>query len=308
MTAALLQTGKHTVTALTRAGSTSTLPGGVIKVPVDYNNEDSLVAALKGHQFLIVSLAVAAGAAAEAIIMSAAGKAGVPWVMPTCYGTDIENRKLMDENLTGRGVYANIESAEKNGLAWTTMNCSFWYEFSLAQGETCYGIDIVNRKATLFGEGTSRICTSTWLQCGRAAAAFLSLKVLPEDEKDTSVTMSRWRNKPLFINSFVASQRDMLDSLHKVLGTRDADWQIEKVNAEERYNQGKALLGGPQGHAGFSRCLYTRTFDDNGDGDFRHKVVNEALGLPQEDMEEASQRAVDLAKVSRVGDYVEGHH
>ncbi|KAF1729828.1 hypothetical protein CRV24_010370 [Beauveria bassiana] len=39
---------KHTVTALTRIGSKSVLPEGVIKAPVDYANEESLVGALKG--------------------------------------------------------------------------------------------------------------------------------------------------------------------------------------------------------------------------------------------------------------------
>ncbi|KAM3441561.1 hypothetical protein NHJ13734_002785 [Beauveria thailandica] len=307
MTQALLQTGKHTVTALTRIGSRNVLPEGVIKAPVDYANEESLVGALKGQQFLIVSMAVSGGATAEAIVMSAAGKAGVPWVMPTCYGTDIDNKKLMEENLTGALVFANIAAAEKNGLSWTTMNCSFWYEFSL-MSDNCYGIDIAKRRATLFGQGDVRICTSTWLQCGRAAAAFLSLKVLPEDEQDADVTMERWRNRPLFIKSFVASQRDMLDSLHRVLSTTDKDWTVEQVDAQRRYDEGKKRLAGPEGYLGFSHCLYTRTFFENGGGDFSNKVVNEELGLPEEDMEEATQRAVDMALSAGEFEYAKGAH
>ncbi|KAM3506675.1 hypothetical protein MY11210_007466 [Beauveria gryllotalpidicola] len=67
-----------------------------------------------------------------------------------------------------------------------------------------------------------------------AAAAFLSLKVLPEDEQDADVTVARWRNRPLFIKSFVASQRDMLDSLHRVLDTMDKDWTVDQVDAQRR--------------------------------------------------------------------------
>ncbi|KAM3519732.1 hypothetical protein NHJ13051_007305 [Beauveria bassiana] len=267
MTQALLRTGKHTVTALTRIGGKSVLPEGVNKAPVDDANEESLVGALKGQQFLIVSMA-----------------AGVPWVMPTCYGTDIDNKKLMEEILTGALVYANIAAVEKNGLSWTL------------------------RKATLFGQGDVRICTSTWLQCGRAAAAFLSLKVLPEDEQDADVTMERWRNRPLFIKSFVASQRDMLDSLHKVLDTTDKDWTVEQVDAQRRYDEGKKLLGGPEGYLGFSHCLYTRAFFENGGGDYSDKVVNEKLGLPEEDMEEATQRAKDMALSAGEFEYSKGAH
>lgn len=308
MTQALLDTGKHTVTALTRIGSSNVLPKGVLVAPVDYADESSLVTALTGQQFLIISMAVSGGAAAEAIVMSAAGKAGVPWVMPTCYGTDIENKKLMDENLTGRGVYANIAAAEANNLSWTTMNCSFWYEFSLMGGHNCYGIDIAKKSAILFGDGDVPICTSTWLQCGRAAAAFLSLKIMPGDENDKDVTMEQWRNKPLFIKSFVASQRDMLNSIHKVLGTTDADWSVEKVDAQTRYDEGKKLLGGPEGYRGFSQCLYTRTFFKDGGGDFSDKVVNAELGLPEEDMQEASKRAVEMAMNAGDFAYAKGAH
>ncbi|OAA55760.1 NAD(P)-binding domain protein [Cordyceps fumosorosea ARSEF 2679] len=290
MTQAFFQTGKHT-----RASSP----------PPSTTNEESLVEALKGQQFLIVSLAVSASAAAEAIVMSATAKAGVPWVMPTCYGTDMENKKLMEENLTGQLVFANIAAAERAGLSWTTMNYSFWYEFSLSS-DNCYGINIAKRMATLFGGGTVPICTSTWLQCGRAAAAFLSLKVLPEAEHDADAKMSRWRDRPLFIKSFVASQQDMLDSVHGVLGTTDADWTVAKVDAQARYDAGRKLLGGPEGHKGFSHCLYTRTFFQDGGGDFSGRVVKEALGLPEEGMDEATRRAVDMAMKAGDFEYAKG--
>lgn len=309
MTEVLVKTGKHTVTALTRTGSQSPLPSGITKIYVDYDNEASLVSALRGQEFLIISLAVAARPGTEALIMAAAAKAGVPWVMPTCYGTDIENKALMAENLTGRGVFANIDAAERNGLSWTTMNCSFWYEYSLSMGPTCYGFDIANQSATFFDDGTTAISTSTWLQCGRAAAAFLSLKVLPEDEDDEATpTMARWRNRPLFVSSFRASQRNMLDSLHRVLGTTDGDWRIEEVDAAARYKEATALLGTARGHQGFQTCLYTRTFYKDGGGDFERKTANKALGLPVEDIDEATGRAVELAKVTEAGSYGEGTH
>ncbi|KGQ07167.1 hypothetical protein BBAD15_g7512 [Beauveria bassiana D1-5] len=119
--------------------------------------------------------------------------------------------------------------------------------------------------------------------------------MLAEDEQDTDVAMERWRNRPLFGKSFVASQRDMLDSLHK-------------VDAQRRYDEGKKLLGGPEGYLGFSHCLYTCTFFENGGGDFSDKVVKEKLGLPEEDVEEASQRAVDMALSAGEFEYAKGAH
>ncbi|CEJ93825.1 hypothetical protein VHEMI09392 [[Torrubiella] hemipterigena] len=44
----LVKTGKHTMSAITCIGSKSILVDGVHSVPVDYENEDSLVEALRG--------------------------------------------------------------------------------------------------------------------------------------------------------------------------------------------------------------------------------------------------------------------
>lgn len=93
----LIKTGKHIVTALTRSGSANKLPEGVIPVTVDYDNETSLVEAMKGHQILIITLAVAAPPGTQSKLIKAASKAGVPYVMPNAWGTDPLNQELMQD-------------------------------------------------------------------------------------------------------------------------------------------------------------------------------------------------------------------
>ncbi|KND90035.1 hypothetical protein TOPH_05379 [Tolypocladium ophioglossoides CBS 100239] len=297
LTAALLSTGKHTVTAVTRAGSGSTVPPGCKVAAVDYDKEETLVDALRGQQFLLISMSVRAPRDTQSRVIAAAAKAGVPWVMPNCYGTDVQNKPLEAENLTGPGVLGGIEAIEKAGVSsWVAMCCNFWYEYSLSMGEGWYGFDFKNKKATFIDDGNTRINTSTWEQCGRAIKSFLSLKELPDDEHDTSPTISQWRNKPLYISSFLASQRDMLDSLNRVLGTTDADWQIERENSATRYKRGQELL--KQGSLlGFGICLYTRTFFPNGDGNFgaKYGLANKTLGLPTEEIDAATKRSLALA-------------
>ncbi|PQK17146.1 hypothetical protein BB8028_0007g03450 [Beauveria bassiana] len=243
MTQALLQTGKGTVTALTRIGSKSVLPEGVIKDPVDDANEESLVGALKGQQFLIVSMAASGGAP--------------PLKRLSSHGGEPDGRARVCQHCGGGEAWAIVDDDEPLVLV--------------------------------------RVLAHVRQLLRRAAAAFLSLKMLPEDEQDTDVAMERWRNRPLFGKSFVASQRDMLDSLHK-------------VDAQRRYDEGKKLLGGPGGYLGFSHCLYTCTFFENGGGVFSDKVVKEKLGLPEEDVEEASQRAVDMALSAGEFEYAKGAH
>ncbi|KAK2596247.1 hypothetical protein QQS21_006339 [Conoideocrella luteorostrata] len=294
----ILKTGKHTVTAITRADSTAKLPEGVQAAKVDYDNEQSLVDALRGQQFLIISLSVSAPQDTQQKLIKAAAKAGVPWVLPNSYCSDLKNKALSEENLNGAAVLASIDSIEKEGVSsWVAIVTSYWYEYSLAMTTEFYGFDIANRKVELVDDGNTKINATTWPQTARAIAALVSLKELPEDENDQSATLSRWRNEPLYVSSFLVSQRDMLDSLNRVLGTEDGNWDIKSEPHKERYNRGlKELQEGSM--LGYATALYTRGFYPNGDGNYeaKHGLANEALGLPKEDLDEATKVSIGMVK------------
>lgn len=93
----LVKTGKHIVTALTRSESINKLPKGVKTVTVDYDDETSLVEAMKGQQMLIITLAVRAPPGTQSKLIKAASKAGVPYVMPNAWGADPLNEQLMQD-------------------------------------------------------------------------------------------------------------------------------------------------------------------------------------------------------------------
>ena len=292
----LLKTGKHEVTAISRTGSKSSLPKGVKVAPVDYNDEKTLVEALKGQQFLFISVSLAAPQDTQDKLIRAAAQAGVPWVMPNGYGTDLLNAKLAEDNKTGKSTWPGPKAVEAHGVSsWVIMVSGFWYEYSLSAADWAWGFDLNNKSVTFYDDGNTRISTSTWQQCGRAAAALASLKVLPEDENDKSVTLSHWRNKPLYVSSFLVSQREMLDSVQRATGTTDKDWTITHESSKDRYERGlKAMFSGDKN--GYKIQLYARTHYPNGDGDFQDKTANKLLGLPVEDFDEATQRGVDLWK------------
>lgn len=285
------------MTAITRVGSSSELPRGVRVVQVDYDDEQTLIDGLKGHQFLFISLAVQAPPGTQDKLIAAAAKAGVQWIMPNSYGTDLNNKELGRDIMTLAGAEAGVAAVEKAGLPWIYMSCSFWYEYSLSMGDAWFGFEIPSRKVTFYDDGKTHIPTSTWRQCGRAAAKLLSLKVLPDDENDQSVTLSQWRNKVLYISSFMVSQRDMLDSIHRVLGTTDSDWEIGYEPTDVRYKRGQELFKAGN-LVGFGMAMYSRVFYPNGDGDYvsRHGVANKELGLPEESLDEATKLAIEMAE------------
>ncbi|KAJ5494354.1 hypothetical protein N7463_010441 [Penicillium fimorum] len=295
ITAALLKTGKHTVTALSRKGSSNKLPKGILVAPVDYDDEATIVAALKDQQFFIITMAPTAPQDTHSKLVQAAAKAGVPYVMPNAYGGDIDNVKLGEETMLGPVGKANRDEIERLGMQWITICCGFWYDYSLAGGEARFGFDFDKRSLTIYDDGNTKTTTSTLSQVGRAVAKVLSLKELPDDESDKSLTLSGFLNKGVYIKSFVLSQNDMFESVKHVTGTTDADWTVTHEASKKRYEDGLAQVRGGN-MAGFGKLLYARAFYPNDSSEFSAKAQNELLGLPEESLEEATKAGVDMVK------------
>ncbi|KAJ5415235.1 hypothetical protein N7465_003930 [Penicillium sp. CMV-2018d] len=293
--AALLETGKHKVTALSRKDSSNKLPEGVLVAPVDYDDEATIVAALKDQQFLIITMAPTAPRDAHSKLVQAAAKAGVPYVMPNAYGGDIDNIKLGEETMLGPVGKAHRDEIERLGMQWITVCCGFWYDYSLAGGEARFGFDFDNRSLTLYDDGNTKNSTSTLSQVGRAVAKVLSLKELPEDESDQSLTLSGFLYKGVYVKSFVVSQKDMFESVKRVTGTTDADWTVTHETTKKRYEDGLAQVRSGN-MAGFSKMLYARTFYPDEANDVSAKAQNELLGLPEESLDESTKVGIDMAK------------
>ncbi|KAJ5559786.1 isoflavone reductase family protein (CipA) [Penicillium frequentans] len=281
---ALLKTGRHTVTALSRKGSGNTFPEGVLVASIDYDDEATIVAALKGQQFLIITMAPTAPRGTHSKLVQAASKAGVPYVMPNGYAGDIDNIKLGEDTLLGPIAKANRDEIERLGMQWITRG-----------GDARFGFDFDKRSLTIYDDGNTKSSTSTLAQVGRAVAEVLSLKELPEDENDSSLTLSIFLNKAVYLKSFVVSQNDMFESVKRVTGTTDADWTITHENTKKRYEDGLAQVK-VGNMAGFSKMLYARAFYPDDSNNLSAKTQNELLELPDESLDESTQAGIDLVK------------
>ncbi|KAF9878092.1 isoflavone reductase family protein [Colletotrichum karsti] len=305
VTEELLKGGKHTVTAITRHDSKSKLPEGVVAAKVNYDDEISIVEALKGQQYLIITLNTLAPPETQLRLVRAAAKAGVPYVMPNAWCPDPKNEVYQRDSLLGRAFQGAIKEIEQLGVSsWIVMSPGFWYEYSLGLSSDTYGFDMKKKSLILFDDGNVKINTSTWPQCGRGLASFLTLKWLPEDENDKSPTIHKWANDVFYISSFLVSQRDMFESVKRVTGTVESDWTITHENAQERWKAGHdALKKGDR--TGFSRLMYSRLFFPSNDGDVEHKygLANDLLGLPKEDIDEASKEGVRICLSGQYANY-----
>jgi hypothetical protein len=293
MTKALVEGGKHTVTAITRSDSTNAIPEGVIRKNVDYSKPETIVEALKGQDVLIITLSVFSPPGTEMTLIDAAAKAGVQWVLPNAWGGDTSNEVLV-KAVPGFEKHKILNYLDEKGISHISVATNFWYEWSLAF-QPGFGFDIPKKDAILFDEGTVKICTSTWPQVGRAVAALLSLPVKPEGGKERS--LENFKNKMVYMKSFTLSQLDMFESILRVTGDKKEDWTITKVPSQERYAKGiQKMQAGDR--VGFAEMMYTRMFYNDGVGDYEHKgLINDALGLPVEDLDEATKAAVERSKV-----------
>ena len=292
--AALLKTGKHNITGLTRAGGSSKLPDGITVKTIDYDDPSTIVAALQGQDALVITLSGYVPHDTQSKLIRAAAEASVPWILPNEYSPDTASEALIKDIPVFQGApKARAEVEELGKSSFVSVACGFWYEWSIAIAPA-YGFDFDKKEATFFDDGKAQISTSTWPQVGRAVAALLSLPIEPENG-DAEKSLAHFRNQMMYVNSFTVSQQEMLDSVLRVTGDKLEDWTISKENAEERYNAGMIAMKQDDRMA-FVRALYTRPFFASGEGNFDKKgLANGILGLPKEDLDEATKIGIKRA-------------
>lgn len=303
----IVKTGKHQLIALTRQGSQTVLPEGIKSVIVDYDNEESLIGALKGQQFLIITLSVLTPPDTQAKLVKAAAAAGVLYVMPNFFGCDIADEALMTESPMSAIVLPQLAEIEKvkGDVSSIPLVCNLWYPYSLVMGPMWVGFDFSHRKITFYDDGNTKINMTSWEQIGRTVAGLVSLKELPDaenDKNDTSPTISSFRDKPLYISSFLISQKDMFESWKRVTGETDSQWTFEHENSKERYAKGMAMMQNPDpenpmsARMGAGLASFVRIYFPGGGGDYESTrgLHNDALGLPKEDLDELTRAGKKL--------------
>ncbi|KAI4114046.1 MAG: hypothetical protein LQ338_008069, partial [Usnochroma carphineum] len=138
---------------------------------------------------------------------------------------------------------------------------------------------------------------------GRAVAGLLSLPIKPEGSS-TEACLENLRNNVVYINSFTVSQKDMLASVLRLTGTKEDDWTIRKEPAQELFSTAaKQVKEGKK--EGFANFLYSRIFFPDGCGDFERSkgTLNSMLGLPEEDIDEATKVAIERQKAQATGEH-----
>jgi hypothetical protein len=98
----------------------------------------------------------------------------VQYIPPNYFGYALEDRISASDNPIFARLGQTVQHVRDTaGVKFIALCCGFWYEWSVAMGESWLGFDIKNLRVTLYGDGNTRINMSTWELCGRAVAQLL---------------------------------------------------------------------------------------------------------------------------------------
>lgn len=279
---ALLKKGLHKITAISRAESSATFPGEVTVKKGDYADPSFLASALQGQDVLILQVNMMPDSMeSQVTLIEAAAKAGVRWVLPTEFGSDIYSPIATDFPMTGmKKKYRDL--IEEKGMDWVAIVNNPWFDWSLKAG--LWSVDIPGRKATIFKVGNTKFNTTTLEQVGRGVAALLSLP----DEK-----LNSFKNRPLYLRSFLISQKDVLDSAVRATGTTEDDWEIQHQEPEVaiKASRDAVAAGNPMAFVGE---FYLAHMQKGRGGNYEDKAAKDAevLGLREESLDEVIKRVV----------------
>jgi hypothetical protein len=269
---ALLQEGFE-VTGLTRELPNITTPQGVKLVETDYS-EDSIVAALKGHDAVVStvsSIAVGQALAFQKTVVDAAIKAGVKVFIPSEFGIDTANPEApkIIPFLRDKVDTLNYIKGKQDTVSWIAIISGSMFDWGL-NIPGFGGFNVRARTATLFDGGNIAYEATSLDQVGRGIAKSL---------KNIDVT----RNQYVYINSFTVTQNDVLHALERATGEK---FELSEGTAHGLWETGTEQVknGNPLGTlAQISSAIY-------GEGGAANYSVdkglwNDKIGLAGENLE-----------------------
>ena len=115
---------------MSRADSNSTLPPSTKVFKGNYDSSEFLQSALQGQDVLIIAFGFEAPLSLEERLIDAAGKAGVPWILPNEWSGDGLNEELCNVfTLLGkkRKYREQIEALEN--CAWIGVANNPWFDY-----------------------------------------------------------------------------------------------------------------------------------------------------------------------------------
>lgn len=242
--------------------------------------------ALTGQEVLIITLGFSVCHKYQPLLIKAAADAKVQYVLPTEFGSDTTNPKIIEYHPSADKKAADRRLVEQLGVSsWIAIICSSWYDWNLTGAH--FGIDVKAKTAVLFDGGDQKTLLSTMNFAGLATAGVLSL---PKTAPEGKPSLESYKNKPVFASCFYVSQKDMLASIQKVVGTDG--WEISNKSTLAHYQEGQKRIAAGD-FMGVMNLLCASQFMEGVGTVFSGPQANEILGLPKVDFDTTTKLIVE---------------
>lgn len=280
--AALVESGIHNVSVLSRADSKAEFPSAVKVHRGSYEDEAYLESVLAGQDVVIVTVSFTAYGI-QVPLFKAAAKARVPYVVPCEFGSDATDEALNREIILMNVKKPYRDLVEELGVSsWIGVTNNPWFDFCMRGG--FFDIDAQKRTAKLLDGGAVKANFTTTDRVGKSLAALLSL---PEAD------LAKYKNEWVYFSSFLVSQGEILEATLRATGTTKEDWTITQGSAQDVIDWARAETA-KGNRMGAARSLFALMFSDGYGGNYNDKVVDyKSLGLePEEDIDEVLKKLV----------------
>ncbi|KAK8021339.1 NAD(P)-binding protein [Apiospora arundinis] len=246
------------VKVLTRQSSNHKFPSSVEVAPVDYDSLDSLVAALKGQDAVVSTLASLA-LEKQILLAEAASKAGVKRFIPSEFGS---NSVAVQDALKREAVKAG----SGDGMSYTLVVNGPFLDWAVRIG---WLANLKTREIDLWDGGDRVFSTTTLASVGKAVAGVL---------KHPAET----QNRVVYVQDAAISARDLARYVKKATGGDGAAWKENQPSIDELLNAGWAELKKENPNPDkFVMNFITAAVHGEGYGAHFEKTDNELLGLKE---------------------------
>ena len=226
----LFASNKFNVQVIKRTGSTSTFPEKVKIVEADFDNFESLTAALT-DQDAVVSTVGDTGIMAQKRLIDASIAAGVKRLIPSDFGCNMGNPKTRKLPVFKTKVLIEdylIEKSKTTDLTYTFVYNGGFTDFCIQHNVI---MDFANYQPIIFNGGNSQFSCTSLPTVGDAVAGVLAHS-------------AETQNRAIYVSESMISQNQLLSLARKIAPNKpwvpaDVDLDVAVAGALDRFAQGQ---------------------------------------------------------------------
>jgi hypothetical protein len=272
----LLADSNFNVSILSRIDSTATFSSDVNVIKVDYSNQTALIKALIKQDVVISAVG------GEAMVnnfdknlIEAAIEAGVKWIIPSQFGSDLTNSFAASLPIkANKVVNVKLLKQKQSRIAHTFISTGPFLDSGFDNG--FLGFDIGNRTVTIYDEGKYPCSGMRITNIGKIIVAVLH-------HPEISL------NKRLYFADTTFTQLQALTLFEKYTNIK---WTLNHVTTEESLKQGAKHLAEGNIFQGYAAYLMAVVYNEKGACNFEGKTSNKALGVEIVSLEQIIKEAV----------------